>query len=49
VTDEPEYINYPHYARVTNFIADLARHVADAPERPKVDHPLPDPHGRCQQ
>ena len=49
VTDEPEYIDYPHYARVTRFIADLATHVADAPERPKVDHPLPDPHGRCQQ
>jgi len=49
VTDEPEYIDYPHYARVTQFIADLAMHVADAPARPKVDHPLPDPHGRCQQ
>ena len=49
VTDEPEYIDYPHYARVTRFIADLAMHVADAPARPTVDHPLPDPHGRCQQ
>ena len=49
VTDEAEYIDYPHYARVTRFIADLAMHVADAPARPTVDHPLPDPHGRCQQ
>ncbi|HET7042930.1 MAG TPA: M28 family peptidase [Gemmatimonadales bacterium] len=49
VSDEPQYIDYPHYARVANFIADLAVKVADAPTRPMIDHPLPDPHGRCQQ
>ena len=49
VSDEPQYIDYPHYARVANFIADLAMHVADNPTRPAIDHPLPDPHGRCQQ
>ena len=49
VSDEPQYIDYPHYARVANFIADLAKHVADNPTRPAIDHPLPDPHGRCQQ
>ncbi len=28
VTDEPQFIDYDHMARVANFIADLARHVA---------------------
>ncbi len=49
VTDEPEYIDYAHMARVDNFIADLAVHVADLDHRPVVDHPKPDPHGRCVQ
>jgi hypothetical protein len=49
VSDEPQYINYPHYAKVANLVADIATHVADAAQRPAVDHPLPDPHGRCQQ
>lgn len=49
VTDEPQYIDYRHYARVANFIADLALFVATQPHRPTVDHPLPDPHGQCQQ
>jgi hypothetical protein len=49
VTDEPQYIEYPHYARVTKFIGDLAMTVANTAARPVIDHPLPDPKGRCQQ
>jgi hypothetical protein len=49
VTDEPQYIDYDHMAQVANFVADLARHVADLDHRPVVDHPKPDPHGRCVQ
>ncbi|HET7042334.1 MAG TPA: M28 family peptidase [Gemmatimonadales bacterium] len=49
VTDEPEYIDYDHMARVGNFIEDLAEHVGNLDHRPVVDHDKPDPHGRCQQ
>lgn len=37
VTDEPQYIDYPHYTRIVNFVNDLAIDVANLPERPKVD------------
>jgi len=49
VTDEPQYIDYPHMARVDNFIADLAMHVANLDHRIVVDQPKPDPHGACRQ
>jgi len=49
VTDEPEYIDYPHMARVANLVEDVAMHVADLDHRIVVDHPKPDPHGSCQQ
>lgn len=49
VSDEPEYIDYEHMARVDNFIEDLAVHVANLDHRVVVDHPKPDPHGGCQQ
>ncbi|HKS05272.1 MAG TPA: M28 family peptidase [Gemmatimonadaceae bacterium] len=37
LTDEPQYIDYPHYSRIANYIRDLAVTVANNPERPKVD------------
>jgi hypothetical protein len=37
VTDEPQYIDYPHFARITSYIFDLTKDVANAPTRPKVD------------
>jgi hypothetical protein len=43
VTDEPEYIDYPHYARITNYIRDLLVEVANKPKRPVVDHPVTPP------
>ncbi|HXY19274.1 MAG TPA: M20/M25/M40 family metallo-hydrolase [Gemmatimonadales bacterium] len=49
VTDEPEYIDYEHMARVANLIEDVAVHVADLDHRLVVDHPKPDPNGACQQ
>ena len=37
VTDEPQYIDYPHYSRIVNFVKDLTVDVANLPTRPKVD------------
>ena len=49
VTDEPEYIDYDHMARVGNLVEDVALHVADLDHRIVVDHPKPDPHATCRQ
>ncbi len=49
ISDEPQYINYTHLARVANFVADLAAHVANLDHRLLVDHPKPDPKGECVQ
>jgi hypothetical protein len=49
VTDEPQYIDYPHMARVGRFVLDLTRRVADLDHRPVVDKPKPDPNGTCRQ
>jgi len=49
VTDEPQYIDYPHMARVGKLVFDLADRVADLDHRPVVDKPKPDPRGACRQ
>jgi hypothetical protein len=49
VTDEPEYIDYDHLARVASFVRDVALRLADLDHRPVVDKPKPDPHGVCRQ
>ncbi len=49
VTDEPQYVDYPHYARITNYVRDLAVRVADLDHRVAVDKPKPDPNGECRQ
>jgi hypothetical protein len=49
VTDEPQYIDYPHMARVGKLVFDLADRVADLDHRPVVDKPKPDPQGTCRQ
>jgi hypothetical protein len=49
VTDEPEYIDYQHMARVANLVEDIAVHVANLDHRVVVDQPKPDPHGACRQ
>lgn len=37
LTDEPAYIDYPHYTRIVNYVRDLVVRVGDAPARPRVD------------
>jgi Zn-dependent M28 family amino/carboxypeptidase len=50
VTDEAEYIQYEHMARVDRLVHDLALKVADLDHRVVVDKAKPDsPFGRCQQ
>jgi hypothetical protein len=49
VTDEPQYIDYGHMARVAQFVHDVAEAVANRPERLLVDKPKPDPHAACRQ
>ena len=49
VTDEPQYIDYDHMARVDSLISDIALHVANLDHRVVVDHPKPDPKGSCKQ
>jgi hypothetical protein len=49
VTDEPEYIDYQHMARVGQLVHDVAQTVGNLDHRPLVDKPKPDPNGRCQQ
>jgi hypothetical protein len=49
VTDEPQYIDYPHMARIGQLVHDIAQTVGNLDHRPLVDKPKPDPNGRCQQ
>jgi hypothetical protein len=49
VTDEPQYIDYPHMAAVATLIRDVAVRVANLDHRVVVDHPKPNPHGTCRQ
>ena len=50
VTDEPQYIQYDHMARVDKLVFDIATHVADLDHRVVVDKTKPDsPFARCQQ
>jgi hypothetical protein len=49
VTDEPQYIDYPHMAHVAQFVRDLTDRVAGLDHRPVVDKPKPDPNGSCRQ
>lgn len=50
VTDEPEYIQYQHMARVDRLVFDIAVKVAGLDHRVGVDKGKPDsPFARCQQ
>jgi len=49
LTDEPQYIDYPHLARVATLVHDIALGVANLDHRVVVDKPKPDPYGSCQQ
>jgi hypothetical protein len=37
-TDEPQYIDYPHYSLITNYIRDLLVDVANKPTRPALNN-----------
>jgi hypothetical protein len=37
LTDEPQYIDYPHYARITTYVHDLVATVANTAQRPRVN------------
>jgi hypothetical protein len=50
LTDEPQYIDYPDYARLTQLVFDGAIFVANAAHPPKVSMPKPsNPHVPCRQ
>ncbi|HVD59298.1 MAG TPA: M20/M25/M40 family metallo-hydrolase [Gemmatimonadaceae bacterium] len=49
VTDEPQYINYDHLARIASFVRDIAVRVANLDHRPVVDKPVGDPKAACVQ
>ncbi|HET7189668.1 MAG TPA: M28 family peptidase [Gemmatimonadaceae bacterium] len=49
VTDEPQYIDYEHMARIARFVGDIGEAIANRPQRLVVDKPRPDPAGGCRQ
>jgi len=49
VTDEPEYLDYPKFAQVTSFVAEVTERLANLDHRPRVDKPKPDPEAPCHQ
>jgi hypothetical protein len=49
VTDEPQYIDYDHLNRVTQFIENIALRVANLDHRLAVDKPVADPNASCVQ
>ncbi|HLM67233.1 MAG TPA: M20/M25/M40 family metallo-hydrolase, partial [Longimicrobium sp.] len=49
VTDEAQYIDYEHGARVASFLHDIAMDVANRAERLVVNGPRQDPNAPCRQ
>lgn len=49
VTDEPQYIDYPHMARIGQLVHDVAVKVANLDHRVVRDAPMPDPTAACRQ
>ncbi len=49
VSDEPQFIDYDHYASVVRLVYDVARTVANRDARVVVDQPKPDPKAECRQ
>lgn len=49
LTDEPQYIDYPHLQRVTRLVSGIALELGNRATRPKVDGVLMDPRGSCVQ
>ncbi len=49
VTDEPQYIEYPHMAQIAQFVFESALRIGNLDHRLVVDKPKPDPKGNCVQ
>jgi peptidase M28-like protein len=49
ITDEPQYIDYEHMARVAGLVRDVALGVANLDHRLVVDKAKPDPKAPCHQ
>ena len=49
VTDEPQYIDYPHMTNIAKFVHETAMRIANLDRRLVVDKPKPDPKGTCIQ
>ncbi|WP_053334357.1 M28 family metallopeptidase [Gemmatimonas phototrophica] len=49
LTDEPQYIDYPHMQRVSRLVADIATELGNRATRPLVDQPKLNPRGQCKQ
>ncbi|HEX4685029.1 MAG TPA: M28 family peptidase, partial [Gemmatimonadaceae bacterium] len=50
LTDEPQYIDYPDYTRLTKMVFDAALFVANADHAPRLSVPKPvNPHVPCRQ
>ena len=49
VTDEAQYIDYEHSARVAGFLHEIATEVANRPGRLVVNGPRQDPNAPCRQ
>ncbi|MEP7325794.1 MAG: M28 family peptidase [Gemmatimonadota bacterium] len=49
LTDEPQYLNFTHMARISQLVHDVAERVANLDHRLVVDQPMPDPNAPCRQ
>ncbi len=49
VTDEAQYIDYPHFLRITHFVHALLRRIADNDSPPRTDRAAPKPNAACTQ
>jgi len=49
LSDEPQYIDYTHLAKVVRFIGEVGTTIANLDHRIVVDKPKPDPLGVCVQ
>ena len=49
VTDEPQYLDYPHMAQVARLVFETTLRLGNLDHRVVVDQPRPDPKGRCVQ
>jgi hypothetical protein len=49
LTDEPQYIDYPHMLRVSKLVTDVALELGNRALRPLVNQPKLDPRGVCKQ